>query len=310
MLRLLKEGYGLLRCHKKAVMFFYIGNLSVAGLVALPFMKVFERSLGSGFYREKLVESLDYDWLTLFQDRVTGFASTFSPAVMGVGPFVRNLQALLDGKLSDFPVTLLALGGTYVVLNSFLLSASLASFTLDPKGATIREFFRNGGGFFGRMIRLTILVFLTFWFLNAWVGEPLGALIRYISADALQETSVFYWQNARFVLLLLLFLFVNMVFDYARIKTIVEDRTSIILAFLSALTFCITYARPALAFYLLITGLGLFWMVVYSVGESLMHQQHWLAILVVVLWQQLYMVGRLSVKLLFYTSQLHFYLDR
>ena len=299
-----------MRCHKKAVMFFYLGNLSIAGLLALPFMVVFERSLGSGVYREKLLRSLDYDWLMLFGERVTGFASTFSPAVMGVGPFARNLDALLDGKLFDFPLALLALGGVYVVLNSFFLSAALGSFGLDPKGTTMGGFLGNGGEFFGRFLRLAILAFLAFYFLNAWVGEPLKALVSHISVGALQETSVLFWKNARFVLLLLLFLFVNMVFDYARIKTVLEDRTSIILAFLSALTFCISHFLPALAFYLMITGLGVLWVLIYTVGDSLLPQQHWFLILVVFVWQQLYVVGRLSLKLLFYTSQLHFLLDR
>lgn len=95
----LQDGWQLLRRHKKAGIYFYLANLVVASLLLFPFMQVFEDSLGPGLYREKLVGELDYDWYGLFQDRVTGFASTLAPWVLGAGPFARNLELLLDGEL-------------------------------------------------------------------------------------------------------------------------------------------------------------------------------------------------------------------
>lgn len=310
MWRLLKSGWGLLGCHKKTVLFFYFGNLFVGSLLLLPFMRIFEESLGPGVYREKLLKGLDYDWLTLFQDRVAGFAETFSPTVMGLGPFARNLETMLDGRLAQFPWAILTVGSVYIVLNSFLLGAAVGSIALDPGGTTAREFFRNGGEFFGRFARLAILALFTFWLVSNCIGEPLNWLVTYVGARASHEVSVFYWNVARFLFLLLFFLFLNMVFDYTRIKTAVEDRTSVTLAFLSALTFCITYFVPAFGFYLLMAGIGVLWVILYAIVEHFLPQQTLFPILLVFLWQQLYMVGRLVVKLLFYSAQLHFLLDR
>lgn len=309
MRRLLKSGWELLGCHKKALIFLYLGNLSVASLLLFPFMKIFEGSLGSGLYREKML-GFDYDWFTLFQDRVTGFAATFSPTLMGFGPFARNLEAMLEGRLTEFPWAILSVAGVYAVLNSYLLAAAVGSFALDPRGTTIREFFRNGGEFFGRFIRLMILAFLTFWVVNSWVVEPLEWLLNYIQGRALHEATVFYCNLARFLLLLLLFLFLNMLFDYARIKTAIEDRTSVMLASLSALTFCITYSAPAFGFYLIIAGIGVLWALIYTLVEHFLPQQTAFLILLGFLWQQFYLIGRLGVRLLFYSAQLQFLLDR
>ncbi|MDA2938223.1 hypothetical protein MYX75_08185 [Acidobacteria bacterium AH-259-A15] len=310
MLGALEKGWKLLGHHKKALLCLYLTNLFVAALLILPFMEIFDRSLGPGLYREKLVEELDYDWYRLFQDRVTGLASTFAPSVMGAGPFARNLEALLDGKLTQLPWAVLSLGGLYILLNSFLLAAAVGSFALDPKGTTMREFFRTGGTFFGRFFRLSILGGLAFWFVSSWIVEPLTYFANHIANRSVTDTAAFYWNFARYLVVLVLFLFLNMVFDYAKIKTAVEDRTSVLLAFFSSLTFCINNFFLAYGFYLFIVAIGLFWVGVYTGLEHLLPQQSWFTIALAFIWQQLFMMGRLALKLLFYSGQMQFYLDR
>ncbi len=255
----LQEGWKLLRRHKKAVIYFYLANLLVASLLLFPFMQVFEDSLGPGLYREKLVGDLDYDWYGLVQDRVTGFASTFTPWVLGAGPFARNLELLLDGELTELPWAIVSLGALYILLNSFLLAAAVGSFALEPQGTSIRQFFRNGGMFFGRFFRLAVLAVLAFWFVASWMVEPLGDLGEYLTNQALTDRGAFFWNLARYLIVLGIFLFLNMLFDYAKIKTAIENRTSVLLAFISAVRFCVTYFFSAFGFYLLITALGLAW---------------------------------------------------
>ncbi|MCZ6486524.1 MAG: hypothetical protein O6826_12585 [Acidobacteria bacterium] len=310
MVGLLQEGWQLLRRHKKAVIYLYLANLFVASLLLFPFMQVFEDSLGPGLYREKLVGELDYDWYGLFQDRVTGFASTFAPWVLGGGPFARNLELLLDGELTQLPWAIISLGVLYILLNSFLLAAAVGSFALEPQGTGIRQFFRNGGLFFGRFFRLAVLAVLAFWFVASWMVEPLGDLVEYLTNQALTDRVAFYWNLARYLIVLGIFLFLNMLFDYAKIQTAVENRTSVLLAFISAVRFCVRYFFAAFGFYLLITALGLAWVILYTSLEGLLPQQSWGTILLAIIGQQLYLMGRLMVKLLFYSGQMQFYLGK
>ena len=310
MIRALRKGWGRLKRHKKAVACVYLTNLLVAGLLAIPFLRTVDHSFGDGAYRQKLAENLDYDWFMLFRDRVSGFASTFDPTVLGLGPFARNLEALLDGKLAELPWALLTLGGIYILLSSFLLAATLGSFALDPKGTTFRGFFRNGGVFFSRFFRITVLALLTFGLVIGWIAQPLASLVNHIAAEAVTEVSVFVWNLLRYVFLLVIFTFLNMVFDYAKIKTALEDRTSVLLAVLSAFTFCITNFLPAYGLYLLITGMGALWMLIYGLVEYLLPQRSWWTILLAFGWQQFYILGRLTIKLLFYSGQMQFLLER
>lgn len=310
MLGILKQGWNQLGNHKKTVFYFYFANLLVAALLLVPFMQVFEDSLGPGLYRDKLVGQLDYDWYMLFADRVTGFASTFTPWVLGAGPFARNWEVLLDGELTRLPWIIVSLGTLYMLLNSFLLAAAVGSLALDSKGTSLREFFRNGGMFFGRFFRLTVLAVLAFWFVGSWIVEPLSDLGEKLTNAAVTDRGAFYWDVSRYGIVLVIFLFLNMLFDYAKIKTALEDRTSVVVAFFSALKFCTTSFFSSFGFYLLITVVGLAWVVLYTGIEWLLPQQSWLTILMAIIVQQLYMMGRLTVKLLFYSGQMQFYLKR
>jgi len=308
MLELLKQGWKQLKNHKKTVFYFYCANLLVAALLLVPFMQVFEDSLGPGLYRDKMEGRLDYDWYTLFTDRVTGFASTFTPWVLGVGPFARNLEVLLDGELTQFPWGIVSLGALYVLLNSFLLAAAVGSLALDPQGTSFREFFRNGGMFFGRFFRVAVLAILAFWFVGSWIVEPLSDLGEKLTNAAVTDRGAFYWNLTRYLIVLTIFLILNMLFDYAKIKIALEDRTSALVAFISALKFCTTHFFFSFGFYLLIISLGLVWVVLYTGIEWLLPQQGWLTILLATLVQQLYMVGRFTVKLLFFSGQMQLYL--
>lgn len=309
-LKTLNDGWRLLAHHKKAVIYFYLANFFIAGLILVPFMEVFDESLGPGFYREKLVRALDYDWYRLFQERSGGFVSTFSVSVIGAGPFVRNLQYLLDGKLTDFPPVIVSLGALYLLLNAFLMAGAVVSFAWDSNGTTTREFLRNGGVFFGRFFRLTLLALAAYWLLGSWIVEPLTDLTNHLSSRALTDRGAFFWRFSTYLLVLPLFLVINMMFDYARIKTAAEDRTSVVLAFFSSVDFCVRHFRATFAFYLLVLGLGVCWVGLYLGIEYLLPQQSALSILVAFLWQQIFIVGRLSLKLLFYTGQMQLYLKK
>ena len=310
MIKALSEGWRLLTYHKKAIFFLYLTNLVVAAFLLVPFMEIFDRSLGAGLYREQMVSSLDYDWYTLFRDRVTGFASTFAPWVMGAGPFAKNLETMLDGELAEFPWEILSLGGLYVFLQTFLLAAAVGSFALDPKGTSTREFFRNGATFFGRFFRLSVLALLTFWLIDSWIIGPLTSLVDGIVEGALTDREAFYWNFSRYLLLLVIFMVVNMLFDYAKIKAAVEDRTSMVLSLFSGISFCKRYFLPAFSLYLVIAAVGVVGVLVYTGVEHLLPQQTWIPILLAIFWQQLYVIARLTIKLFFYTSQIRFFLDR
>lgn len=306
----LRGGLELLGRHKKAICCSYLLNLLVAGLLLPSFLLAFDRSLGEGLYRQKLTGQLDYDWLRLFEERFPEFGSSFSSATLGLAPFIRNLEALLDAKLISGPSLLVALGGVYLLLSSFLLAAALGSFFRDPQGTSFREFFRTGGIFFGRFLRASLWAATLFSLFFFFVVKPSQGWIDILTQDALTEVPVFVVRLIRYLLLLLLCLLLNMLMDYTKLKIALEDRTSVVLAFLSATRFCLRNFFFIYRLYLLIVFVSVLWVILYTLGEYVLPQNAWPLILVAFLWQQLYLMGRLSLRLLFYSTQAKVLVDR
>ncbi len=304
----LERGFRLLSAHKKAFLFAYALNLSVALLLLAPFAASFQKSLGDGLYRTDMVEKIDYDWYSLAQDRGDPLLTTFSPSVTGFGPFLRNLDGLVLAKLGQLPPLLLAAGFFYIFLNSFLSAATLGSFATRPEGAPSREFFKIGGAFLGRFFRLTLVSLFSFAVLFAWIIFPLLDLVRRITDNISVDRTVFIWHVASFSVALVLLSLLNMVLDYTKIATATEDRTSIFLSFFAALTFCITYAAPAFALHLAIGALGVVWILVWVTLEQWIPQGAWFGILTAIALQQICLLGRLAFRYYFYSTQMEFFL--
>ncbi len=304
------RGVRLLLNHKKAVLYAYAANLLAAALVLVPFAVQFQESLGPGLLRSEMVDAIDYDWHELMQDRGDRLLRSFTPAVTGVGPFAQNLDALVTGKLLEFPPAIVAVGLLYILLNTFVSAAAIGSFALDPRGTSFKEFLRTGGEFFGRFFRLALLALAAFAAFRSMVFEPVRELIESATADLTVDRTVFFWTFSAFVAGLVLLAVINMVFDYAKIVTAAEDRTSVFLASLSAATFCVTNALPAFGLHALIGFAGVLWMALLVTAEQWIPQTGWWGIAAAIAVQQIHLIGRLAVRFLFYTVQMEFFLDR
>ncbi len=305
----LKRGLRLLSVHKRFVLLAYSLNLGVALLVLVPFADSFQKSLGKGLHRTEMVEGIDYDWYTLIQDRGDELLATFSPSVTGFGPFLRNLDGLVLAKLAQLPPALLAAGFFYILLNSYVSAAVFGCFATGSKRLPSRDFFRIGGEFVGRFFRLTLLSLLSFFLLFSWILLPLLDLVERISENASTDRSAFRWEFAAFVVTLVLLSLLNLVFDYTKIVTATENRTSVFLSFLSALTFCVTYAAPVCGLYVSIASMGALWTLLWVTLEQSIPQTTWVAILAAITCQQICFAGRLAFRFFFYSAQTEFFLD-
>jgi hypothetical protein len=301
--RALVEGLNLLLRHKKAVLALYMVNLGLLLVLVMPFMGVLEDSLGSGIYGEKLIRDLDYDWLNLFRERAKGAASTFSPTVTGLGPWFKSQESLLDGGLLSLPIEILVMAAVYLLINSYLTGAALGSMVMDPRGTTVKEFFRTGGEFFGRFFRLSLLSVCLFWFLYSWVVNPVRILVEDLTREASVDTTIFLWKLATYIATMLLFLVVNLVLDYAKIVTVAGDRTSILLAAASGVSFVFGNFQKTVTLYVTIGFFGVVAICLVSFLEGGLPQTTAFGILAAFAVQQIYVFLRLGLRLYFYSSE-------
>ncbi len=199
---------------------------------------------------------------------------------------------------------LLILGLVYLIVTLFLNGGILESFSQKYGEYSADVFFKNCGHYFRRFVRLFLfsLLFIVGAFL---VLQGLKVPFGRIAKDS-EPLRVSFWL-ARHLIFLFLVFFINMVFDYAKIITVLEERKSMINTGLRAWGFVLKHLWKTLGLYCLVATIGLAFFVLYTLAGKSIEASTGLTILLLFLWQQLYALGRTWVRLLFLASQVALY---
>lgn len=260
MLTALREGlFAVARNWGLAVLVLAV-NVLMAAALAAPLAVQMEAELKNREAASTMMYGFDFGWWSEWHDRQRGFASTFSPEIFGAGFAFRNVELLLNGNLpgalfvrkhedGDAPPRLdpllLALGLLYALVQVFLTGGVLGVLRAPQGGWTVRGLLHGSGFYFGRLLRLALVSLAVLWVL--WrLYWPLADWADTRAREAVSESPAMVWTLGRHALLLLAILFVNMVTGYAKAMVVLEERASAILAWLSALSFCVrNIARTA-----------------------------------------------------------------
>jgi hypothetical protein len=227
-------------------------NLFMAGLLAVPLMGVLEQDLQNKDAAGQMLYGFDYAWWNAWHAQRTGWTASFQPDLFGAGFAVKNLDLLLRGDLptgsfespedvkTDYPVEgpILALALAYLLVQAFLTGGVLGVLRGDAPGLSSRAFWHGAGFYFGRILRTSLLVLLVdglVFRLNA----PFARFVEAQAREAVSEKTALAWLFGRYALLLLALLFVHLVSCYAKLIVVLEDRSSALLALVSALGFCL-----------------------------------------------------------------------
>jgi hypothetical protein len=304
-------------------------NLLSAAVLAVPLARTLERDLEHKDAARGMMHGFDFPWWSQWSDVQHGWTSSFAPDVFGVGFAFRNLDLLLHGYVpaglfvTREPVessgagagtgdgagvdpVILALGAAYLVLQTFLAGGVLATLR-GPRGTwTVRGLLHGSGFYFARFLRLGLLVLLVHLVLFQ-VNAPLARWADHRAREAVSEVTAHFWLLGRHALLLLAILWVNMVSGYAKAIVVLEERSSAVLALLSALTFAL--ARPLRAFghYLTIAALGVALLTVWSLLDSGWETVGYGTQLVTFVLAQALMAGRIALRLALWAGQIVLY---
>src|SRR6185436_15142381 len=101
-------------------------------------------------------------------------------------------------------------------------------------------FFAASGTFFFRFLRLGAGAAAVYWFLFAYVHQWLfGTWYVSVTRDVAVEQTVFYWRLLMYALFTALLALTAVVFDYAKVRAVVEDRRSMTGALVAAMRFIV-----------------------------------------------------------------------
>lgn len=280
------------------------GVLLLTFLVALPLGIVLggmlSDHLGDSLAARDAASGVDYDWWQEFSAQATGVGASFSPSILGFGAVLANLGAMADNR-SQVPAVAAA-GAVYIVL-WILLAGGIIDRYARNRQTRANGFFSACGVFFFRFLRLGLFALGFYWLLYAFVHPALfDGLYPWLTRDFTAERNAFAVRILLYAVFGVPLLACHVVFDYAKIRAVVEDRRSMIGALLAAVRFIVRHPVQVIGLCLLN---GLAFLVVVAVyalvapGAGGPGWSFWIGLLV----SEVYLLARVWVKLLFYASQ-------
>lgn len=280
------------------------GVLLLTFLVALPLGIVLRGMLsdhlGDSLAAGDAASGVDYDWWQEFSSQATGVGVSFSPTILGFGAVLANLGAMADND-SQAPAVAAA-GAVYVVL-WMLLAGGIIDRYARNRPTRASGFFSACGVFFFRFLRLGLFALFFYWLLYAFVHPTLfDGLYPWLTRDFTAERSAFAVKTVLYAVFGVLLLACSVVFDYAKIRAVVEDRRSMIGALLASVRFIVRHPGRVIGLCLLNGLTFLIVVALYALvapGAGGPGWSFWFGLLV----SEVYLLARVWVKLLVYASQ-------
>jgi len=288
-----------------------VGVWLLTALVSLPLALSLRvdlvNHLGTSLAADSAAQGVNYEWMQEFADQATGVGTTFRPTIIGFAAVLDNLSTFVDAV--PRPVVVTGVAAAYMIIWLFLAGGIIDRYARD-RTTGMHGFFSASGGFFLRFVRLAIVMAvvygLLFGSLHPWLFDRLYTrLIRNISV----ERTAFLARMTLYLVFGLLLAAANVIFDYAKVRAVVEDRRSALGAVVAAVRFIRGHAAAALGVYALnVIAFGLT-LAIYALLAPRAGSTG------VMMWVgfeigQLYVALRLCVKLTFWASETSLFQSR
>lgn len=285
---------------KRYVVLAFLINLAIAGVFGRALVSVIEDSLGSSIAGENMKTGFDGLWYGSFSSQATGFASTFDPSVTGIGAVFNGLDKFLSGNILDGYSGIITVGLLYLLLWTFFSGGFISIYAAKEERPS---FFQQAARFFPRFVILAaisgVLYYLLFHFVFDWLTEAVDSLTR----ETVDERVHFTYTVLKYLILWDIIWFINLIFDYSKIYTVIHDHKNAFTAPLKAGGIVFKNLFRTYGLYLLT---GLCWvllMFVYWIIAPGAGQVSLAGIIFAFLVGQIYIICRISTRCLFYAGQ-------
>lgn len=282
-------------------------------LTALPFSVALRESLrahlGHSLAADEALSGVNYQWWSEYSAAQSegSLTRTFGASVIGFATVLDNVSTLVDAE--DRPTAVLSLGFAYLLLWLFLDGGILDRYARG-RPTRAHEFFAACGIYFSRFLRLAPIIaaayYLMFRYVHSWLFDDLYDSITH---EVTVERTAFFWRVGLYMVFGLMLIALNVIFDYAKARAVIEDRRSMLGAVAAGVRFVRRNIGVVVALYAMDAALFVGVIALYAIvapgaggGGALM----WLGFAV----GQLYLLARLWVRLVFLGSSVSLFQGR
>lgn len=286
---------------KRIGLWMLLFSVLLAAAPALLVGRQMAQFLGKSGQAEKLVEGYDDVWYQEFQVEAASFASTFHPTMLGEGAVLRAVDDFLSGRMFRRFPGITALGLAYLLLWIAASGGVLHLFERE-QAPRLEHCSMGAAAYFWRFLRLAILVGIGYWLVFSRILPALGDAVEYLTREAVSERIVFFWTAGKYLVVTILLLELNLLSDYAKVATVCEGRRSMILALIRAFRLQLESFARVWGLYLLLLAAGGVVLLFYLLIAPGAGQQSWTAVLAALTVSQIFLAGRIFIRLLFLGS--------
>ncbi len=291
----------------RMVVLLLVINFSFSLILAVPMYHSLQNSFGQSLVSERMAKGFDYLWWEEFRDQAEGLERTFTPSIIGKGAILNNLEALVQLRVFDLPPVVLIFGLFYIILHTFLAGGILYIFQKTDRRFSFKTFFKGAGVHFFRFFLLMLFSWLFFLLIGQVVKGALDAILGGVRETSFSEITPFYLGLAFNAVILFLLLFIQMVFDYGRIKIVLEERRDILTAAAGAFGFVFRHLGSTLGLFYLLFLVQVGFTLLYILIQGIIPQSVFLGVLGAFLFQQIFIFGLIWIRCWLYSSQLELY---
>ena len=274
--------------------------------LALAVREAVVADLGASLEAQALADGADYDWLQAFRDQSSGVATTLTPDVIGGAAVLENASSFLDRRAR--PLLVFAAIIVQVAALTFLAGGCIDRLARN-RPVPAHAFFGACGVFFPRFLRLAIASGVVYSVLFGPYFEWIFSTIApKLTRNATAERTAFIVHLGGYLAWLVPLAATTLIFDYAKVRAVVEDRRSMIAAIFASAGFLRRHPG-ALALYaldglLLLAIIGAYAVIAPGAGGA--GPSMWSGFIL----GQIYIAARGWTKLLLWSSEVAFFQSR
>ena len=291
----------------RMVVLLLVINLAFSLILAVPMYHSLKDSFGSSLVGVRMAEGFDYLWWEEYRDESEGLEQTFTPSIIGKGAVLNNLEGLIHLRFFDLPPVVLIFGFLYIILHTFLAGGILSLLKKEDRTFSLKKFFKGAGSYFFRFFLLMLLSWVFFLIIGRAVKGGLDSLLAGMRESSFSEVGPFYWGLVFSAVVFFLFLFIQMVFDYARIKVVLDGSPNILASAAGAFGFVFRHLGSTLGLFYLLFLAQVVFTLFYILIQGIIPQVSFLDVAVAFLFQQVFVFGLIWIRCWLYSSQMELY---
>ena len=280
-----------------------LGAWALTVAVALPLGLLLrgelQVALGETLTPGTATNSIAWDWWQQIADQTGGIGRLFTPPTVVTATLLSDLNHRLNGEGPGLIIGMIA--AVHLIVWNFLAGGILDRYARN-RPTRSAGFFSACGFHVTRLLRLALIAGLAYAILFGVVFDWLCDGVNSLTSPPPNEDQPLVMQLLIFLPFGLLLIGVNLVFDYARIRTVVEDRRSMIGAVLAGWRFVLRHAGACIGLYL-VNGLALVASIAFYTTVAPDAGPAWAILLI----GHAYIVTRLVITLLFSASEVSYF---